>query len=486
MRIFFLIAVWAAFVQTAFNQPLSTKTSHSIIIDTDCAIDDLRAISMLVSRPEVTVKAILISDGSLPPRAGYNKVLALLQTFSSDRIPVGCGKDVGETAPLWRPFAASVKWGATEGVIEPVKDAATLLEETLQMNPEKITLVCLGPLTHIAGLIEKSPSAVSEIDRIIWYNESVQPPLGFNYEYDKEAADRVFKSGIRMDVISNLKKEGCILDDPFIDTMRKAETPLAAYLSYVHNQPSVLEKLSQKHLKLCDDLLAVYLTNPELFDITRTGDHTGIRFNQDYDMELVREVVFDMLQGTYVSERNIVFNEFPRERSLYAYDIRQIMDSAISRYGKDEWKANVMTDEFHGHLGVFSIVGAKMGIRAREFFGVGTDMLEVTSFAGSRPPYSCMNDGIQVSTGATLGMGTIHVSEDTLIRPSAIFTRKGRSVQITLKPEYLGIVDADIEEGILKFGLLDDGYWKLIRRNAIQYWLNWDRNEIFELKEIKK
>jgi len=26
-------------------------------------------------------------------------------------------------------------------------------------------------------------------------------------------------------------------------------------------------------------------------------------------------------------------------------------------------EANVMTDEFHGHLGVFSIVGAKMGIK---------------------------------------------------------------------------------------------------------------------------
>jgi len=150
----------------------------------------------------------------------------------------------------------------------------------------------------------------------------------------------------------------------------------------------------------------------------------------------------------------------------------------------DEWKANVMTDEFHGHLGVFSIVGAKMGIRAREIFGVGPDMLTVVSFAGLRPPYSCLNDGIQVSTGATLGMGLIKVQADSVTKPSAIFSYKGRSVKITLKKEYLEKVDSDINEGILKFGLMDDGYWKLIRHNALIYWLEWDRKKIFDIEEM--
>ncbi len=56
----------------------------------------------------------------------------------------------------------------------------------------------------------------------------------------------------------------------------------------------------------------------------------------------------------------------------------QLLILQLPDMGYDEWKANVMTDEFHGHLGVFSIVGAKMGIKARELFGVGADMLEVT------------------------------------------------------------------------------------------------------------
>jgi pyrimidine-specific ribonucleoside hydrolase len=170
---------------------------------------------------------------------------------------------------------------------------------------------------------------------------------------------------------------------------------------------------------------------------------------------------------------------------MYNYDVRPIMDSAIARYGYDEWKAAVMTDEFHGHLGVFSIVGAKMGIKARELFGVGPDMLKVTTYAGNKPPYSCLNDGIQVSTGATLGMGTIYVADDSITQPAAVFEYKDRSIRLSLKKEYLEKVDADIDEGIVKFGLMDDGYWKLIRRNALKYWVEWDRDVIFDVVEIK-
>jgi pyrimidine-specific ribonucleoside hydrolase len=230
--------------------------------------------------------------------------------------------------------------------------------------------------------------------------------------------------------------------------------------------------------------VAIFITNPELFDINTMIYKVNVRYNQDYNLEGVKEAIGDMIKGTYFSEQNVVFNRFPDQREMFDYDVRPIMDSAIARYGYDEWKASVMTDEFHGHLGVFSIVGAKMGIKARELFGVGPDMLEVMTYAGTKPPYSCLNDGIQVSTGATLGMGTIHLAADTITRPSAVFTYKNRSIRISLKQEYLEKIDADINEGIVKFGLMDDGYWKLIRRNALKYWVEWDRNIIFDIVEF--
>ena len=39
------------YAQGIWSQPLPVKLNHTIIIDTDCAIDDMRAISFLLARP---------------------------------------------------------------------------------------------------------------------------------------------------------------------------------------------------------------------------------------------------------------------------------------------------------------------------------------------------------------------------------------------------------------------------------------------------
>lgn len=477
------------FIITALNiwsQPRPVKLSSTVIIDTDCGFDDMRAISLLLARPEITVKAILTSDGSLSPGEGAEKVLSLLNEFGRNNIPVASGKIVNGLNPAWRPFVRSINWGSRIAGSTVESGASEYLLKILNSETERITLVCLGPLTNICESMENDAAILSKIDRIVWYNESVKPLQGFNYECDKESANSVLKSNVRIDVISNLNSGDAFFDNSLVDVSRQSETQLAGIFNNVFVQPAVLEKLKENHFRLCDDLVALYLTNPELFMINTDIDRLKVRYNSDFDVSGAREAIGDMIKGTYVSERNVVFNRFPVQRELFNYDVRPLIDSAIARYGYEEWKANVMTDEFHGHLGVFSIVGAKMGIKAREIFGVGPDMLEVKTFAGSKPPYSCLTDGIQVSTGATLGMGTIHLASDSEAKPSAVFSYNNRSVRITLKKEYLDKVNADINEGILKFGLTDDGYWKLIRYNALKYWLEWDREKIFDIVEVKQ
>jgi pyrimidine-specific ribonucleoside hydrolase len=483
----FIASIWLIlFITNVWSQPRPEKLSSSVIIDTDCGFDDMRAISLLLAQPEITVKAILTSDGSLPPKEGSEKVLSLLNEFEKSNIPVACGEVEKSINPAWRPFCRNISWGSqSNGQLTNI-NAADLLLKVLNSESEKITLVCLGSLTNIYEAIRKDPTVLKKVDRIIWYNDAVKPLEGFNYECDKESANSVLKSGLRVDVISNLNFENALFDTSLADLCAKSDTKLAHVLGNVFSQQIVNEKLKENHYKLCDDLLVLYLTNPELFGINTDIDKLYVRYNTDYNLNGIKEAISDMIKGIYETERNVVFNKFPVQRELFNYDVRPIIDSAIARYGYEEWKANVMTDEFHGHLGVFSIVGAKMGIKAREIFGVEPDMLEVITYAGTKPPYSCLTDGIQVSTGATLGMGTIRLAQDSEVQPSAIFTYKNQSVRITLKKEYLEKVDADINEGIVKFGLMDDGYWKLVRRNALKYWLEWDRNKIFDIVEIRQ
>lgn len=467
-------------------KPLQQTTRHSIIIDTDGAIDDFRAICMLLSRPEISIRGIILSDGSLAPADGAGKVRALLHAFHADTIPVGPGSVTSHAEVPWRAFNQSVTWGGPSITGTGFLKAEDILHRVLAVKESRTILVCLGPLTNVAEALRNEPNLKAGIEKIIWYNEAVDPPKGFNYSCDTSAASIVLHSGIRIDVISNLARPGVSFDRELYNRCKPAKTTLASLFCEVHSEKPVAEKLNQNHFRMADELAAIYLVSPELFDVTPLLYNVHIRYNKDYNVTAVREVMQDMIDGNYAPAENVVFNAFPEKRELFAYDVRQIMDSAICRYGHEEWKANVMTDEFHGHLGVYSIVGAKMGIKARELFGVGPDMLEAVSFAGLKPPYSCLNDGIQASTGATLGMGTIRVDTVSVTRPEAIFTYKGRSFRISLKPEYLKQVDADITEGIVKFGLMDDGYWKLIRRNALRYWLEWDRNKIFDIVEVKK
>jgi inosine-uridine nucleoside N-ribohydrolase/formylmethanofuran dehydrogenase subunit E len=467
----------------ASTQPPPAKVKHTVIIDTDGAIDDMRAISYLLSRPEITITAILLSDGSLPPAEGARKVRSLLHEFKRDSIRLAEGNELAGVDPPWREFNRKIVWGEEDFAREPDLNSVICLSEELKKTNEKIILVCLGPLTNIAELIKKDAALLTKVERVTWYNDALNPMNGFNYACDTVSSNLVFASGIRIDVISNLHKEQAFFDSSLVAISKESNTQLSDVINHVFIQPPVAEKLKLNHFRLNDDLVALFITNPELFNINTQKNNFKIRYNQDYNVQAVREAISDMISGNYVSEKNVVFNRFPFKPEMFNYDIRPIIDTAIIRYGFEEWKANVMTDEFHGHLGVFSIVGAKMGIKAREIFGVGPDVLRVVTDAGIRPPYSCLNDGIQVSTGSTLGMGLISLSNDTVARPSAVFTYQNRSVRLTLKQEYLGMVNRDIQEGIVKYGLSDDGYWKLVRRNAIKYWLEWDRNVIFEIEE---
>ena len=112
----------------------------------------------------------------------------------------------------------------------------------------------------------------------------------------------------------------------------------------------------------------------------------------------------------------VIMADFPAAPEQLLPDVRELATQIIARHGLEEWKAAVLTSELHRHLGTYSIVGAKMGLRARERFNVALDELRVESRAGLKPPLSCVNDGLQVATGASLGRGTITVVDERAAR----------------------------------------------------------------------
>ncbi len=91
--------------------------------------------------------------------------------------------------------------------------------------------------------------------------------------------------------------------------------------------------------------------------------------------------------------------------------------------------------EFHGHLGPYVVVGFRMGLVANRLLGDDPFAKSAIVLTGGKTPQSCVVDGVQLSSGCTLGKGNIAVIDHGKV--AAIFTSKenGEIVKVTLREE---------------------------------------------------
>ncbi len=90
---------------------------------------------------------------------------------------------------------------------------------------------------------------------------------------------------------------------------------------------------------------------------------------------------------------------------------------------------------FHGHLGPWLVLGLKAGAYARRKLAASPFELRARVFCPAGTPYTCFVDGIQFSSGCTLGKGNI--SQYCANECRVEFTHRGsRSrVRLAVRPE---------------------------------------------------
>ena len=93
--------------------------------------------------------------------------------------------------------------------------------------------------------------------------------------------------------------------------------------------------------------------------------------------------------------------------------------------------------EFHGHRGPFLILGLRIGLTALRLLDAeGWFDLKCRVRLPLRVPETCLLDGIQFSTGCTLGKRNIEVEEGEEIE--AFFEKRdGGRINIKVRPEAL-------------------------------------------------
>jgi formylmethanofuran dehydrogenase subunit E len=423
------------------------KPRHYVIIDSDGGIDDLKAICMLMASPDVRILAITASDGYFNATIAYEKLRALADGLWHEGLPIATGEN-----------------------------AAELIEKALSSETMPVKFIALGPLTTVAKAIEKSPSFVDRVKQIIWSNSGLQENEGFNYRTAPEAAEKVLSGPVPVTVTGAGGDN--FYDEALLARIDSIHTPYAVRVKeLISSMPS-----HSFVYTAFDEMVPLFLHYPKLFSLSGTREQAS--FYAPADIDTLRQAALKILRGETVEDMQVV-KDFPDDTSFYKPDIQPYVDDIIRKYGHDEWTAGILANEMHRHLGVYAIIGVKMGIRAIEYFMTGVDDLQATTHAGTVSPLSCMNDGVQVSTGATPGHGLLTVSSEPPFYPAVEFTHKNHVLRITLKKELADRIASDLKEINFIYGLDSDIYWELVRQKAIQYWHQFDRHEIFDLELIK-
>lgn len=423
------------------------KPRHYVIIDSDGGIDDLKAICMLMASPDVRILAITASDGFHRAPVAYEKLRGLADGLHHEGLPVA------------RPG-----------------EAISLIEKMLASETTPVKFLALGSLSAAAEAMKQAPSFAGKVKQIYWSNSGLPGKEGSNYKTDPVAAEMVLAGTIPV-IVTGGGGNG-FYDEYLLDAIGQTHSPYAGRVKELINSMPGHSFV----FTAFDEMVPLMLHFPELFSETGNGEKNSYRIPAD--ISSLREASLKMLRGETV-ERMQTIKRMPADTAFYMADIQPFVTEIRNRYGEDEWTSGVIANELHRHLGVYAIIGVKMGIRAREYFCTGVDEMYVTTHAGSTPPLSCMNDGIQVSTGATPGHGLLTVSSEKPSFAAADFTHKDRIIRVTLKKELADKISGELKEINFIYGLDSDIYWELVRQNSIKYWLLFDRHEIFEIEIIK-
>ena len=459
----------------------------SLLIDTDMALDDIRALTMVLNSDWIDVPLIVCSDGAVSPQTGCRNLRILLEYFEKRNTDIVAGRTLGKPAPPWRSWSENLNWPESSTItIETTKipSATDAILKTLNKSSEQVIYLCLGPLTNLADAIRQDPTVKEKISRVIFYGSSpnaVDPD--WNYTRDRESADLVFKSGLNIHSLHIPQEKSLLFDQNFYDRIKTMHTRAAHIVTTLHDTPVITGLVEDGHFRVWDEMTIIYLNHPSLFELAPEEESARVMVLEDFRTDLVEQAYLKLLDYSadlHLNRRTaVILNDFPVAPSMFKEDVKPYVKKIIETHGLEEWKACLLTNEFHRHLGIYSIVGAKMGIRAREILEAPFDELNVISITGKSPPLSCMNDGLQAATGASLGRGAIEVLEQNP-KAAAIFIYGNKKLTLEIKKDVLNRIKKDISAALKTYGGLNREYFAHIRKLSIDYWLELDRKKIFD------
>ena len=447
---------------------------NPVVIDTDLGIDDAVALAMALQSQDIEVSAVVAGEGVAAPATATEQLARLLDYFNRADVRLFSAMERPSSAPPeCRARAAAVIDGALPGPSHLHRHPFSPLAYVV--DGHRSTVLVLGPLSQLAAALRDAPEISGRIARVVVAGD---PEKGdsWNLAWDPEALEVSRSSGVPMIFVRSgtravkpsnwymnglTEGEKCSLGEALLDRLLATEDARTHYLG----------KLSSFH----DELAVLYLAHPALF--TEVGD--GIVEPVD-NRDAADAIAAALSRGRQRKDRVVVIDG-PLPADVLQPDVRARRDTILSRNGPDEWFAQVLLNELHEHLGAYSIIGVKMGLRAAELLNAPPHTMKVVSAAAPTQPVSCLNDGLLVATGSTPGRGLFSHVPGPPGTVEATFEYNGRSITLQLEDEYRARIRTAIEKLIARFTLEDDAYWSGVRELGLEIWQDWHRSDLFQV-----
>jgi inosine-uridine nucleoside N-ribohydrolase len=183
---------------------------QEIIIDTDPGYDDALALMLAVKSEMFKIHAITTVAGNTTIENTTRNARYILSLLKREDIPIYSGAE----KPLVRNlFQSSVHGESGLGNLLPINeanlthDAVEKILSIIERNPNKITLVTLGPLTNVAKAIKQKSVIMSQVKEIVIMGGAIRVPgnanrvAEFNIFVDPEAADIIFRFPVKKTLI---------------------------------------------------------------------------------------------------------------------------------------------------------------------------------------------------------------------------------------------------------------------------------------------
>ena len=252
--------------------------TRKIIIDCDPGIDDAVAICTSLFDPRIEVLAITATAGTIEATQSTTNVTAIVGQLDPPRYP-----RIGKASPADNAAVIDDNYlNGSDGLGECNFDSTgrqhqtpseKVIAELVHQHPNEVTLVCLGPLTNLARLCRRDPSAVPLINHVVISGGSVSQPGNAspvaerNMFFDPESAAEVFASATTKSLVPLDVSEEVCFGVELLDQLPSKFTRAGSFLHRVMPFAfrSAHQKLGRELIPLYDPTAMLAVLEPELF-----------------------------------------------------------------------------------------------------------------------------------------------------------------------------------------------------------------------------